>query len=255
MNRYRVDLHIHTVLSPCAELEMSPNAIIKRAKEEKMDVIGIADHNSTRQSEVVKQLGGEFGITVLCGAEINTKEEVHCLVFFENNEKLNEFQVYLDEHLPRVKNKPELFGDQVWVDRDNNILGVEEKLLIVALDVSMDEVAAKVNEMEGLFIPAHADKTRFSVTSQLGFLLPDIPVSGIEVSANVKMKEFELKHPWVKNYSVIGSSDAHMLNQIGSSYTSMLLEKPSFSEIKMALKGEAGRKVVGIIKNDRLSTD
>ncbi len=245
MKAYRVDLHIHTVLSPCAELEMSPDAIIKRALEKKINIIGITDHNSTRQCKVVKQLGEEVGITVLCGVEINTKEEVHCLAFFENIEKLNEFQVYLDFHLPIVKNKSELFGDQVWVDKNNNILGEEERLLIVGLDVSMDEIAEKVESMDGLFIPAHVNKSRFSVTSQLGFLSSDVPVSAIEINANVNVEEFEKKHPWVMKYSIIASSDAHTLQQIGSSYTLMLLNEPSFNEIKLALKNKAGRRIVG----------
>ena len=248
MKEYRADLHIHTVLSPCGSLEMSPDAIINRAKEKGLDIIGIADHNSTKQCETVVQLGKENGVTVLAGTEINTKEEVHCLVFFENNKKLNEFQSYLDAHLPVVKNKPELFGDQVWVDKNNNLLGEEERLLIVGLNVSMDEAAEKVKEMGGIFIPAHVDRSRFSVTSQLGFLSPDIPVSGIEVSARAKMEELEKKQPWIRNYSVITSSDAHMLEQIGTGYTTMLLNEPSFSEVKMALDNQGGRKVVGIDK-------
>ena len=227
---------------------MSPDVIIRRALEEKLDVIGIADHNSTKQCEVIKQMGLEVGLTVLCGAEINTREEVHCLVFFENKDKLNEFQQYIDAHLPVVKNKPKLFGDQVWVDKENNILGEELRLLIVGLNVSIDEVSEKVAELEGLFIPAHVDRPRNSVTSQLGFLPAYLKVSGIELSANVNIGAFESKHPWVKNYSVIVNSDAHVPEQIGSSYTVMQLYEPSFNEVKMALKNETGRRIISIKK-------
>lgn len=248
MKNYRVDLHIHTVLSPCASLQMSPDVIIRRALEQKLDIIGIADHNSTKQSEVIKQMGNEVGLTVFCGAEINTKEEVHCLVFFEDIDTLNEFQQYLDLHLPVVKNKPELFGDQVWVDRDNNILGEEERLLIVALNVSIDEVSAKVVELGGLFIPAHVDKSLNSITSQLGFLPANLEVSAMEVSANVNIEEFKSKYPWVKGHTIIANSDAHVSEQIGSSYTVMKLQEPSFNEVKMALKNERGRRMISMIK-------
>ncbi len=248
MKNYRVDLHIHTVLSPCASLEMSPDTIIQRALDQKLDIIGIADHNSTKQCEVIKQMGNEVGLTVLCGAEINTKEEVHCLVFFENVDKLNEFQQFMDIHLPVVKNKPELFGDQVWVDRDNNILGEEERLLIVALNVSIDELSAKVAEMGGLFIPAHVDKSRNSVTSQLGFLPAYLEVSALEVSTNVNIGEFESKYPWIKGFTKIANSDAHVSEQIGSSYTVMKLQEPSFNEVKKALKNKGGRRIVSIVK-------
>ncbi len=249
MKKYRVDLHIHSVLSPCAELDMSPDIIIENAKQKKLDIIGIADHNSTKQCEVIWQLGKKEGITVLCGSEINTKEEVHCLVFFENFEKLNVFQQYLDEHLPVVKNKPDLFGDQVWVDENNQILGEEERLLIVGLDVSIDEVAEKVQALEGLFIPAHVDRSRFSVTSQLGFLAEDLPVSAIEVSKNANMQQLPEKHPWINKYSIISSSDAHMPAQIGGTYTEMQLMEPTFNEVKMALKNESERKVLNIYLN------
>lgn len=244
MKKYRADLHIHTVLSPCASLEMSPDNIIKSALEMGMNIIGIADHNTTKQCGVIKQLGEENGILVLCGAEINTKEEVHCLAFFENDKILNEFQVYLDQHLPVVKNKPELFGDQVWVDRNNHILGEEDRLLIVGLNQSIDQVAEKVNNLGGIFIPAHIDRPRFSILSQLGFLSPDLNVSGVEVSKIVDMEQFVQKHKWIEKYSVMTNSDAHTLDQIGSAYSSFLMKEASFNEIKKALNEEEGRKIV-----------
>ncbi|SMO74965.1 hypothetical protein SAMN06265379_106150 [Saccharicrinis carchari] len=248
MKNYRVDLHIHTVLSPCANLQMSPDVIVERALEQQLDIIGIADHNSTKQCEVIRQMGHEVGLTVLCGAEINTKEEVHCLTFFEDSNQLNQFQQYLDTHLPRIKNKPELFGDQVWVDKDNNILGEELRLLIVGLDASIDEVNRKVAELGGLFIPAHVDKPRNSISSQLGFLPGNLTVSGVELSANANMEAFKNKHPWIKKYSLITNSDAHIPEQIGSSYTIMQLQESSFNEVKMALKNETGRRVLSIMK-------
>lgn len=249
MKEYWVDLHIHTVLSPCASLEMSPDNIVKRALEKGIDMIGIADHNTTKQCNVVKQLGKENGIAVLCGVEVNTKEEVHCLAFFENDKILNEFQIYLDQHLPVVKNKPKLFGDQVWVDRNNHILGVEDRLLIVGLDQSIDQVAERVNRLGGIFIPAHVDRPRFSISSQLGFLSPDLNVSGIEVSKIVNMEKFVQQHKWIEKHSVMTNSDAHTLDQIGGAYSSFLMKEASFIEIKKALNKKDRRKILSICLN------
>lgn len=249
MKEYRVDLHIHTVLSPCASLEMSPDNIVKSALEKGINMIGIADHNTTKQCNVVKQLGKESGLAVLCGVEINTKEEVHCLAFFENDKILNEFQIYLDQHLPVVKNKPKLFGDQVWVDRNNHILGVEDRLLIVGLDQSIDQVAEKINSLGGMFIPAHVDRPRFSISSQLGFLSPGLKVSAVEVSKIVVMEQFAQKHKWIEKYSVITNSDAHTLDQIGSAYSSFLMNDTSFNEVKKALNENEGRKILNICLN------
>jgi PHP family Zn ribbon phosphoesterase len=85
MNKYRADLHIHTLLSPCAGLEMTPHAIVEKAKASGLHIIGITDHNSTKHCLLVKKLAQKEGIFTLTGAEVTTKEEVHCLVFFEHS--------------------------------------------------------------------------------------------------------------------------------------------------------------------------
>ncbi len=244
MREFKADLHIHTVLSPCGSLEMSPEQIIMSAKKNGLDIIGIADHNSSKQSVVIKELGEQYDIFVLCGAEINTKEEVHCLSFFENETYLDEFQKYIDDHLPVIQNKPELFGDQVWVDKDGNILGEEERLLIVGLDQSIDEVAGKVYELNGIFIPAHVDRPRFSISSQLGFISSDLKVSALEVSRISDLKKVYEDYGWIKNYTVITNSDAHVPEDIGAGYSVFLLEELSFVEIKKALRNEDGRRII-----------
>ncbi len=246
MKAFRADLHIHTVLSPCGSLEMSPEQIIKSAIEKGLDIIGIADHNSTRQSRIIKEYGKQNDVFVLCGAEVNTKEEVHCLAFFETENQLDEFQNYLDQHLPYIQNKPELFGDQVWVDLEGNILGEEDRLLIVGIDQSIDEVAGKVEALDGIFIPAHVDRPRYSISSQLGFISPDLKVSALEVSRVSHLQEVLKKYSWIKDYPVLTNSDAHVPEDIGAGYSTFLLEELSFKEIKKALYNEDGRKILNI---------
>ncbi len=241
MNRYKADLHIHTVLSPCGSLEMSPQVIVQAARLKGLDVIAITDHNSTRQCKVVAQLANKEGIMVLCGAEVTTKEEVHCLALFENFEKLDAFQEYLDEHLPEVKNNPDVFGHQVWVNEKEEIMGEEERLLISGLNQSIEEVEAKVHALEGLFILAHVDKKRFSIYSQLGFLPFGLKVDAMGISPLAMVKELQQKHPELANFVLLRSSDAHMPDQIGQRYTEFILEELSFKEIKLALRKEKGR--------------
>ncbi len=223
---------------------MSPVNIVQAALNKGLDIIGIADHNSTRQCEVVKKLGEERGLFVLCGAEVNTKEEVHCLAFFEEKDQLNDFQEYLDQNLPVVKNKPALLGDQVWVDAENNILGEEERLLIVGLLRSIDEVAEKVGSIGGIFVPAHVDRPRNSVTSQLGFMPPDLRVTALEISRVAKLNQVLEEYKWLKKYRLITNSDAHVPEDIGAGYSILLMEDLSFKEVKMALSHQKGRKIV-----------
>ena len=71
--QFRADMHIHSVLSPCGDIEMSPSAIVAKAKEKGLDIIGLTDHNSTLNADVTRRLGEKAGLHVLMGAEVTTK--------------------------------------------------------------------------------------------------------------------------------------------------------------------------------------
>lgn len=243
MPLYRADLHIHTVLSPCGDLGMSPVNIVKTALERKLDIIGITDHNSTLHCKLIKKLASEHGILVMSGAEVTTREEIHCLAFFENTETLNIFQEYLDKYLIRFPNDVNKFGYQVVVDKEENILQHIEWLLISSIDQSIDEVEARVHSLGGLFIPAHIDKPVNSLLSQLGFIPPDLKADGYEISAFADPEKMKTMLPQ-RNISLIRNSDAHITGQIGKAMTMFEMLKPAFSEIRLALRNESGRKTV-----------
>lgn len=235
MTFYRADLHIHTVLSPCGDLEMSPVNIIQQAKANKLDIIGITDHNSTRQCQVIEKLGKEEGIFVLCGAEITTKEEVHCLAFFEKHETLTLFQEFLDAHLPNVTNNPDLFGYQVMVNRHDEILYEEERLLISALDIGIEKLAEWIQMHNGIFIPAHIDKPANSLFSQLGLIPPQLKVDAFEYTGKKTRAQMHQLGLSVKA-TLITNSDAHFPKDIGKRFSVFEMENLSFSAIKEALQ-------------------
>ena len=176
MKEFRVDLHLHTCLSPCGSLEMSPRQIVETALEQGLDAIAVTDHNSTLQCLEIQALGEEYGLVVFAGAEVTTREEAHCVALFADNQARAAFQKYLEEHLPTVPNDPERFGDQVWVNGRNEIVGEAPYLLISALDRSVGQIAAVVRRSGGLFIAAHVERPSFSLISQLGFIDPSLPL-------------------------------------------------------------------------------
>lgn len=235
MKKFRADLHIHSVLSPCGDLEMSPDVIIANAKEKHLDIIGITDHNSTRQCQVISRMGADNGIVVLCGAEVTTREEVHCLVFFESVAQLNDFQEYLDLHLPDIQNDVNRFGCQVVVDAGNDIVFTENRLLISALDQSISQIEKKVHSLNGLFIPAHIDRSRFGLLAQLGFFPEGLNVDALEISPRTSRDDFFRNHKELNNHALIGGSDAHLPHMIGSRTTTFEMETPAFSQIKKIL--------------------
>ncbi len=243
MKLFRADLHIHTLLSPCGELSMSPVNIINMAIRKKLDIIGISDHNTTRQSSLVRMLAEKKGLFVLRGAEITTREEVHCLAFFEDNDTILRFQELLDEHLPNIPNNPLLFGDQIAVDENENIIYTEKKLLTNAVNLSLEELEAWVHGNEGIFIPAHIDRMKNSLFSQLGFLPENLKADALEVSKKSSPDLFMKSHPEVSNYTLIINSDSHFPESIGTAYNNFLMEKATFKEIQMALACINGRKI------------
>lgn len=243
MKSFRTDLHIHTVLSPCGDLEMSPARIVSLAIKHGLDIIGITDHNSTKQCELVWKLGKRLGLTVIPGCEMTSREEVHCLGLFEDFDALNEFQDFLDLHLTIIPNKPSLFGYQAVVDEDDYILEEQANYLGASLDVSVEEVEQKVHELSGIFIPAHIDRPRNSLYSQLGFFPPELKVDALQISKFANEKIVREKFNINPEITLVKFSDAHYPEDLGKTYTIFEMEEPTFTEIRKALLRKDGRSV------------
>lgn len=235
MQTFRADLHIHTVLSPCADLEMSPKNIVRKAREEGLHVIGITDHNSTKNAKVIKKLAEEAGIFVLAGVEVTTKEEVHCLAFFEHAEELDLFQQYLEEHIIKIPNSEDHLGYQPVVDADENILEMIPYFLPSAIKKGISEVQKKVYELNGIFIPAHVTRPMNGLFTQLGFIPPGLKFDALGISSKTTSEAVQAKYQLNKSITLTFNSDAHFPDQIGQNYSVFHIEELLFSEIKMAL--------------------
>lgn len=244
MNRYKADLHTHTLLSPCGDLDMTPGEIIQTALQRGIDIIGITDHNSTRHCRLTEYYSSNRDIFVLCGAEVTSKEEAHCLTFLPNHETLDVFQDFIEQHLPDIPNAPDFFGDQVQIDENLNIVYEEPRLLTSALNVTLEMIEKKVHDLGGIFIPAHIDKTKNSIISQLGFIPFDLHYDAVEVSPHGDIELLKKQHPYLKDKTFIRSSDAHFLDMIGKATTIFEMKTRSFEEIKKALQQEEGRKII-----------
>ncbi|MCD8185068.1 MAG: PHP domain-containing protein [Rikenellaceae bacterium] len=231
----KADLHIHSVLSPCGDIEMSPAFLIRRAQELSIGIIGITDHNSTRQCAEIRRIGKREGVYVLCGAEVTTREEVHVLVFADFGEPLARLQAYLDRHLPSMPNHPELFGYQLAVNEEEEVVYEEERLLIHAIDRSLEELEAFCRSIGGIFIPAHIDKTQNSLLSQLGFIPEHLHPDALEVSHRCNPEVFRKEHPPLADHRLIRSSDAHYPQEVGRATVLLDVETPSFRSVKQAI--------------------
>lgn len=238
MKMYKADLHIHTCLSPCADLDMAPKYIVKEAKKKEIDIVGICDHNSCENVPAVKTSFEKEGLNVIGGMEINSNEEVHVLALFDNEEKLFAMQQVIYDNLYGV-NDAKRFGEQVVVNEEDEVIGFNEKLLIGAAELSIETIVNKIHELGGLAIASHIDREGYSIINQLGFIPKGLQLDAVEVSRADKIGDFtDLSLP------VITSSDAHELNEIGSSFTRFFMEDVNLEEMKKCLLGQDGRKVI-----------
>ena len=132
MKTFRAELHVHTVLSPCAEVEMIPPLIVQTALERQIDLIAITDHNASANVRAVQIAARGRALTVLPGMEVQSREDVHLLTLFETLEALETWQAELDRSLPDLPNWPEFFGEQFVVDETGEFIRHEPRLLLTS---------------------------------------------------------------------------------------------------------------------------
>ncbi len=218
------DFHIHSALSPCGDKDMTPNNIVNMAAIIGLDAIAISDHNSVGNVRAAMKIGEQVGVKVVAGMEVETAEEIHVLTLFNTIEAAEEVAKKVYESLPDIKNRPDIFGNQYYMDEDDNIVGEEEKLLISPTSIQVEDLFTLVKSVGGIYYPAHVDRHSYSILTNLGFIPEELEVDGIEISKKVSdMSAYLDSRPDLKKYSVLRNSDAHYLTDIA--------EKDAFLEI------------------------
>ncbi|MDR0668661.1 MAG: PHP domain-containing protein [Treponema sp.] len=204
------DFHNHSCLSPCGSLDLSPRLLVDSAAARGIKVLALTDHNSSLNCPAFGTLCSRRGIIPIYGMEATTSEEIHVLCLFTGLAACRAFGEYAYRILIPFPNDPEKTGDQVYVDEDDTILGEVEYYLVSPLDISVDDIGARVAEYGGIVIPAHVDRAAFSMFSQLGAVvegpwaalectrIPPLTVSGTGFEALDTL-----------GYPLITSSDAH----------------------------------------------
>jgi 3',5'-nucleoside bisphosphate phosphatase len=244
LREYRCDLHVHTCLSPCADLDMHPAALVRRAVERRLDVIAICDHNASENVRYVMRAGRNEPLAIIPGMEITTSEEAHILALMPGLDELGRIQKIIYDHLPG-KNDERLFGCQAVVNEKGEVEEINERLLIGAVQVSMNELIGIIHELGGLAVASHIDRESFSVISQLGFVDEDSGFDALEISRALGTTEARKQYPELSHYPFITSSDAHFLADIGAAPVVMKLKEGTFDELRMAIQQREGRCIIG----------
>ncbi len=243
LRRFRADLHIHTCLSPCAELTNYPRRVVERARAEGLAIIAVSDHNAAGNAGAVIQAAQGTGLTVLPGMEITTEEEVHILAVFGSLDALASVADEVDRRLPGDKSSRSRVEDQVLVDARDEVVGFDPRSLLGAVQLDVGQVVDRVHAAGGLAIAAHIDREAFSLISQLGFVPPDLPLDALEVSPLLGRDRARRDLVPETRLPLVQFSDAHRPEEIGRASTGLVLGRPSFEEIRLAFRGERGRRV------------
>jgi len=203
------DLHIHSCLSPCGDALMTPNNIVGMAFIKQLDAIAVCDHNCARNLPAIKEVADMMNVVLLPGMELTTREEAHMLCYFRTVEQCVAFGETIYAHLPPIPNREKFFGRQQGMNAQDEVIGVEDRLLISALDLGFEECEKLIHAAGGLCVPAHINRGSNGVLNALGFLPSNAKYDALEISKKVAMPPMDLS-----GYRLLESSDAHYLENI-----------------------------------------
>jgi 3',5'-nucleoside bisphosphate phosphatase len=239
-----VDTHVHTCLSPCAELDMHPAALVDAAVRAGLDAVAVCDHNSAENTGAVLRAGTAAGLSVIPGMEITSAEEVHILGLLPDVEAAMALQSKIYKSLPG-KNNEKTFGMQVIANEFAEVLGFNEHLLSGATMLNLDSVVAAIHAVDGLAVASHVDREGFGIVGQLGFIPPGLALDAIEVSQRMPMPLARATFAPKGKYPILCASDAHEPKDVARAATFVLMEAATLPELRRALAGEGGRTILG----------
>ena len=239
------DLHIHTCLSPCGDLDMTPTKIVSQALKKNLAMIAITDHNSAENTPAVIKAARGTDLFIVPGMEVTTSEEAHIVALFDKLESALSMQELIYDSLLAGKNDEDVFGIQVVANEFDEVENINKRLLIGATELSVAKVVEAIHDREGLAIAAHIDRESFSVVGQLGFIPQDLDLDAIEISRHMTLRAARERFKEYERFPFMTSSDAHFPDDIGISPTMFQVARPDMAELRMALAGREGRKVLG----------
>lgn len=211
MKEYYYDLHIHSCLSPCGDDDMTPNNIAGMGVVAKLDIMALTDHNTCRNCPAFFKAAEANGIIPVAGMELTTAEDIHLVCLFEKLEDAIKFDAAVNEKRIPFRNRVDIFGEQMIMNENDEVIGVEENLLSNATLITVDEAPALVESFGGICYPAHIDREANGIVATLG-IFPEFPFFPCaEYHDGDKRHEYEERFELLKSKPFVVSSDAHYL--------------------------------------------
>ena len=224
MKKYFYDLHIHSCLSPCGDDDSTPASIAGMGAVTKLDVMALTDHNTARNCPAFFEACRFYGIVPIAGMELTTSEDIHTVCLFRNLEEAMSFNDYIDTCRIKIKNKTEIFGNQLIMNSNDEITGTDEYLLPPATSVSIEEISSIVKKYSGICYPAHIDRESNGIIAVLGTFPEHLDFKAAEMRDKIKLDEYKKKYPALGKKQFVFSSDAHHLWDINEAVNCFELE-------------------------------
>lgn len=219
------DLHIHSCLSPCADMEMTPHSIAGMSFINGLDVIAVADHNTARNVRATQKAAQQYKITVVPAIEAESAENIHLLCLFPSADAAEDMGELLEKSLPPIKNRADIFGEQCIMNETDEKTGEIDVLLINATSLCAEEIKKETQKRGGVCIAAHIDREKNGIVSILGCVPDDLSFSTLELSNKADGYKREEKYKYISN------SDAHYLTDISEKINFLETEEISVKEI------------------------
>ena len=241
MKRYYYDLHNHSCLSPCADNDNTPANIAGMAYLSGIDIFALTDHNTAKNCPAFFEAARRYGIIPVAGIELTTSEDIHLVCLFEDLNSALDFDAFLQNKRTLIKNREEIFGEQLILDNNDNVIAKEEYFLPNATNISVEEAVPLVKEYGGVCYPAHIDRDANGIIAILGTLPDTLPFSAVEFHSADKVEAYKEKYA-LSGKTIIVSSDSHYLTDIN--------DKNSYFELDCAsdTEDEVRKKLFELLK-------
>lgn len=227
------DIHIHSVLSACASEIQTPNNILNMCMLKGLNIVSITDHNSLKQMETIDKIVPSYDFLFLYGVEVTVKEGFHVLAYFENLKQALTFDTIIEKANPKIPFHNH-YGRQVLCDEFDEEIGEIDYQLNVPLSIDLAKMITEVHTLGGVVILAHIDRSNGILEYYSDF--SNYNIDGIEVREKEKIASLLIQHPYLNNYQILYSSDAHSLENIHERDFFLELENLNFECFKRALK-------------------
>ena len=225
--KYYYDLHLHSCLSPCGDMDMTPNNITGMAALLGLQIIALTDHNTSLNCEATIAAGKRNGVVVVPGMELTTSEDIHAVCLFPTLQRALDWSAYVDSHRIKVRNRPDIYGRQVIMNELDEEIGEVEHLLLPATEISIMNAYRTVKDFGGICYPAHIDRDSLSILSVLGEIDESCGFVTAELADKGRLAQLRLLHPILDTLNIVTSSDAHYLENMRDAENRIELEELS----------------------------